>query len=221
MNKALWSHFKHFGRLLGKIYPFLTPSKTDGRVPSQQGAPTTSNLTYWEVSQQTKVQTLLASLVVDIGQNSALLGGVKGGGGRWGFSQIAHTSYSRHQRTKSLQTPWIVYFPATISPFKDILFFPNLPASEKLPEEQIYWGKDPLGAPEIYQLYTAYMFFLALALTWDQALFSYENRYNWAWSQVTLAFKIDEKAFNYSHYPSILLSFLGKNEHFGGKNGAF
>ena len=31
---------------LEKIYLFLTPSKTDGRVPSQQGAPTTCNLTY-------------------------------------------------------------------------------------------------------------------------------------------------------------------------------
>ena len=113
------------------------------------------------------------------------------------FSQIAHTSYSRHQRTKSPQKSWTVYFPATISPFKDILFFPNLPASEKLPEEQIFWGTDPLGAPEIYQLYTAYMFFLALA------------------------FKIDEKAFNYEHYLSILVSFLGKTEHFGRKNGAF
>ena len=28
------------GRFLGKIYLFLTPSKTSGRVPSQQGAPT-------------------------------------------------------------------------------------------------------------------------------------------------------------------------------------
>ena len=34
-----------------KIYLFLTPSKSDGRVPSQQGAPTTCSLTYWEVSQ--------------------------------------------------------------------------------------------------------------------------------------------------------------------------
>ena len=42
----------HFGRLLGKIHLFLSPSKTDGRVPSQQKAPTTCNLTYWEVSQQ-------------------------------------------------------------------------------------------------------------------------------------------------------------------------
>ena len=53
MNKAFGSHFKHFGRLLGKMYLFLTPSKTDGRVPNQQGAPTTCMLTHWEVSQQT------------------------------------------------------------------------------------------------------------------------------------------------------------------------
>ena len=39
MNKAF------FLSLLVKIYLFLTPSKTDGRVPSQQGAPTTCNLT--------------------------------------------------------------------------------------------------------------------------------------------------------------------------------
>ena len=30
---------------------------------------------------------------------------------------------------------------------KDILFFPNLSASKNLPEEQIFWGTDPLGAP--------------------------------------------------------------------------
>ena len=47
-----------------KIYLFLTPSKSDGRVPSQQGAPKTCNLTHWEVSQLTYVQTLLASLGV-------------------------------------------------------------------------------------------------------------------------------------------------------------
>ena len=38
-------------RLLGNIYLFLTPSRTDG-VLSQQGALITCNLTYWEVSQQ-------------------------------------------------------------------------------------------------------------------------------------------------------------------------
>ena len=67
-NKAFFSHFKHFGRLLVKIYLFLTPSKTDGRILSQQGVPTTCNLTYWEVSEQTYVQTLLASLGLVIGR---------------------------------------------------------------------------------------------------------------------------------------------------------
>ena len=45
-------------------FMFLTPSETDGRVPNQQGAPTTYILTRWEVSQQTYVQTLPASLGV-------------------------------------------------------------------------------------------------------------------------------------------------------------
>ena len=36
-----------------------------------------------------------------------------------------------------------------------------------------------------------------------------------------LAFKIDEKASDYEHYPSILVSFLGKTEHFSVKNGVF
>ena len=36
-----------------------------------------------------------------------------------------------------------------------------------------------------------------------------------------LAFKIDEKASDYEHYRSILVSFLGKTEHFSVKNGVF
>ena len=60
------------GRLLGKIYVFLTPSKTDGRVPSQQGVPTICKLTYWEVSQQRYLQALLAGLGEATGQNSDL-----------------------------------------------------------------------------------------------------------------------------------------------------
>ena len=67
------------GRLLGKIYVFLTPSKTDGRVPSQQGVPTICNLTYWEVSQQRYLQALLAGLGEATGQNSDLQWGVEGG----------------------------------------------------------------------------------------------------------------------------------------------
>ena len=53
MNKAFLSYFKHFETFLGKMYLVLTPRKTAGRVPSQQGAPATCNLTYWEVSKQT------------------------------------------------------------------------------------------------------------------------------------------------------------------------
>ena len=36
-----------------KFFLILTPSKTDEEVPSQQGAPSACNLTYWEVSPQT------------------------------------------------------------------------------------------------------------------------------------------------------------------------
>ena len=83
MNKAFWSHFKHFERLLGKIYLLLTPSKTARRFPSQQGAPTTCNLTYREVSQQTSVQTLPASFGL-VGQNSRFRRRKRGGSvGKW------------------------------------------------------------------------------------------------------------------------------------------
>ena len=109
------------------------PTSLTGKFPSKR-----KSRHYWPVWLWTQ------------GNFSPSVGGSWGGGGGvvggW-VSEIAHTSYSRHQRTKSPQTSWTVYFPATISPFKDILFFPNLPASEKLPEEQIFWGTDPLGAP--------------------------------------------------------------------------
>ena len=99
-----------------KCSPRPTSSKSDGRVPSQQGAPTTCNLTYWEVSQQTYVQTLLPSLGVVIEQEMRL-------GGR-GFWQIAPTTF------KSPQTPLIVYFPATIS-FQGHINFPISPGQQK------------------------------------------------------------------------------------------
>ena len=82
--------------------------KTIGRVRSQQGAPSTCNLTYWEVSQQTYVQTLMASLGVVRWQNSALQGGGEGGwkqeigcsvegeGGMGKRFLTAHSSYFRH-----------------------------------------------------------------------------------------------------------------------------
>ena len=54
--------------MAGKNDLFLTLSKTCGRVSSQQGAPTTCNLTYGKASQQTFVRTLMASLGVVVGQ---------------------------------------------------------------------------------------------------------------------------------------------------------
>ena len=80
-NKARIKFFETILSILGdcwkKIYLFLTPSKTDGRVPSQQGAPATCNLTY------RRVQTLLASLGVVIWQNSASSCGEWGGRKGW------------------------------------------------------------------------------------------------------------------------------------------
>ena len=72
--------------MAGKNDPFLTLSKTCGRVSSQQGAPTTCNLTYGKASQQTFVRTLMASLGVVIGQYSEVQWGRGGGGiaiGQW------------------------------------------------------------------------------------------------------------------------------------------
>ena len=94
---------------------FLTSNKTNERVPSQQGASTTCNLTYWELSQQTYLQTLLASLVVAKGIIQTLQ--VGGEGVRkdrcgqkgdifsfsergWGGGELVtkiHVTYSRHQ----------------------------------------------------------------------------------------------------------------------------
>ena len=131
---------------------------------SSQPARCNYNLTYLEVSQQTYVQTLLASLGVAIGAKfrpSVMGRGVFGrkigvtyrrnspfqwwgrGGGE-GLWQITHSSYSTH---KIPQTPWIIVFPATLSlqghiisstsPSQKIFFLKN-----RYFEEQIH-----LGAP--------------------------------------------------------------------------
>ena len=52
-NKAWIKLSEAIFSILGNCWEkFVTPSKTDERVPSQQGAPTTCNLTYREVSQR-------------------------------------------------------------------------------------------------------------------------------------------------------------------------
>ena len=54
------------------------PARLVEEFPASKVHLLTCNLTYWEVSQQTYVQILLASLVVVIGQNSALPLGRRG-----------------------------------------------------------------------------------------------------------------------------------------------
>ena len=152
MNKAFWSHLKHFGRLLGKNNLFLAPSKTDGRVPSQQGAPTTCNL---EVSQQTYVQTLLASLGVVIGQNSALRGGLDRKLGVWPRKEELTASVEgvKVSNTKSPQTPWIVYFPATLlTSFQGHKIFSKSPSQQKFASRTDILRIRSIGCPWILLL---------------------------------------------------------------------
>ena len=133
---------------MGKIYLFLTPSKTDGRVHSRQGAPTTGNLIYWEFSQQTYVQTLLASLgVVKAGKSALQCGGGGGAGAKFipslvcveaGGGEMFQTS--RH-RIPSYTLHYL--FPSNTF-LQGHIIFPNLPATKNFPknrcfEEHIQW----------------------------------------------------------------------------------
>ena len=137
------------GRLLGKSYVFLTPSKTDGRVPSQQGVPTTCNLTYWEVSQQRYLQPLLAGLGEATGQNSDLQWGVEGGIETWvwpkgefipsGGGEVSGKKLMPDiLHIKSQQTPTVIFFQATLSIFEQITSS-KLPSSKNWPEEHIFF----------------------------------------------------------------------------------
>ena len=143
-TKAFWYHVKQFGILLVKIHLFLTPSKTDGRVPSQQGAPTTCNQTSWEVSQQTFVETLLDILwpVWVWSQKIQLFSE-----GRWDSksnwcgqrAKFNPLSWGwRVSDTKSRQTPWNVYFPPTLS-IQGHINFPKSPS-----KQNITWRTDIL-----------------------------------------------------------------------------
>ena len=94
ISKAFWSHFKHFRRLLGKMYPFLTPRKTDGRVPNQQG--TTYNLQpdlLGSFAEDVYVQTLNYGpvWVWPKGKIQTFSWGVVGGGGGLGWGVVFDT----------------------------------------------------------------------------------------------------------------------------------
>ena len=110
-----------------KTYLFLmSPSKTDGRVPSQQGAPTTPV------------------------QPDLLGGGGRKLGGAWGRSSLGE----RFLTNKTYQLFYLnpeLPFSQQHFPSKDISFLSHLPASKHFPEEQIIRGTDPFAAPVTWQ----------------------------------------------------------------------
>ena len=125
------------------MYVFLTPSKTDGRVPSQQGVPIICNLTYWEVSQQTYLQALLVGLGEATGQNSDLQWRVEGSIETWvwpkgEFIPSGGGEVSGKKHIKSQQTPTVIFFQATLSIFGHITSS-KLPSSKNWPEEHIFF----------------------------------------------------------------------------------
>ena len=141
------------------MYVFLTPSKTDGRVPSQQGVPTTCNLTYWEVSQQTYLQALLAGLSEATGQNSDLQGGVEGGIETWvwpkgefipsGGGEVSckktHARFSTHQIPTDTHS---YIFPSNTFHLWTYHFF-QTPIQQKTGLKNRYFLEtDLLGAPD-------------------------------------------------------------------------
>ena len=134
-----------------KIYLFLTPGKTDGRVHSQQGAPTTGNIIYWDFPSR-RMSKRYWLVWVWSNWKSAFQCGGGGGGGRGRNSSLHLRVLRRGGRCfrqiapldiESPHTPFIIYFPATLS-YKDILFFPiSQPAriclKNRYFEEHIHW----------------------------------------------------------------------------------
>ena len=156
-TKAFWYHVKQFGILLVKIHLFLTPSTDWWK--SSQPARCTYNLqpdflgSFPADVCRDITRHFMASLGVVTGQNSALQWGEVGGGGiRKVIGVVKGRNLTPWVGGGEFLTPNPLRHPEmSIShqhfPSKDILIFLNLPASKILPEEQIFWGTDPLGAP--------------------------------------------------------------------------
>ena len=137
MNKAFWKHFKRFGRLLGKWFICSSlPARLMEEFPASKVRLQPVTWLTGTFSQQSYVQTLLASLGMVIGKNSAR---------QW---QIEHTSYLRHQRTKFPQTPWIVYFSVTLSlSFHDHIIFSKYPSQQKIAWRTYIKRNRSIGCP--------------------------------------------------------------------------
>ena len=115
------------GDCLEKFICSSFPVKTDGRVPSQQSAPTTCSLTYCEVSLQTYVQILLPSL--GVGSQCKIQPFIEGGWGAVGGAVADKYHIPATLDNKSPQTPWIGHLPA-------IIFLPRQYHFIKSPRQQ-------------------------------------------------------------------------------------
>ena len=118
-----------------KCSPRPTSSKSDGRVPVSKVhlQPAT-----WLTGKFPSRRMSRHYCLVWVWSESKIKPfGEGGGGGGRGFWQIAHTTF------KSPQTPWIVYFPATIS-FQGHINFPISPGQQKF-----VWGTDILSSRSI------------------------------------------------------------------------
>ena len=139
MNKAFWSNLN----ILGDLWETFIFSSLSVRLMEQ--FPASKPVPFREVSQQTYLRTLLASVGVAIRENSYLQRREGGSGGRFRTNNplIFNTSHPLNQLynlslSNTFHTP------------KDILLLPNLPVSKKtVPKKQTFWGSDPLGVPRL------------------------------------------------------------------------
>ena len=134
-----------------KIYLFLTPGKTDGRVHSQQGAPTTGNIIYWDFPSRRMSKRYWLVWVWSNWKSAFQCGG---GGGEihpftcvcWGGGgEMFETNSTSRHRIPSYTLHYL--FPRNTF-LQGHIIFSNLPASKNLPEEQIFWGTHPLSSPD-------------------------------------------------------------------------
>ena len=138
LTLSVCSHFDW--EIAGKNLCVPHSQQDCGRVPSQQGVPTTCNLTYWKVSQQGYLQALLPGLGEATGQNSDLLSGLEGGTETWmwpkgefipsGGGEVSGKKLVPDiLHIKCQQTPTVIFFQATLSIFGHI-------TSSKLPSSK-------------------------------------------------------------------------------------
>ena len=150
MNKAFWNHFKHFRRLLGKICLFLTPSKTDGRVPSQQSAPTTLVHPHLLGSfPGNESPDITGQFGCGHREISALQWGIVGGGGRVG---LTNSTYQLFETLKN-QIPSDILnclFPSSNFTFQGHIIFSKSPSQRKIAWRTDILRNRSIGCPWLF-----------------------------------------------------------------------